>query len=97
MHEIRFQGITVLLRAIQDINDDEAYGELVLPHVVRIALISYSCTLILIYNLPDCIVYCQICQMAQDFRVAIKRRILAGCFYGSCNIIFTEVVKCLYP
>ena len=44
MHEIRFQGTTVILRAIQDINDDEAYGELVLPHVVRIALISYSCT-----------------------------------------------------
>ena len=44
MHEIRFQGTTVILRAIQDINDDEAYGELVLPHVVRIPLISYSYT-----------------------------------------------------
>ena len=44
MHEIHFQGITVILRAIKDIDDDEAYGELVPKHVVRIHLISYSCT-----------------------------------------------------
>ena len=45
MHEIHFQGITVILRAIEDdIDDEEAVGELMPPHVVRIALISYSCT-----------------------------------------------------
>ena len=45
MHEFRFQGITVIVRAIEDdIDDDEAVGELMPPHVVRIPLISYSCT-----------------------------------------------------
>ena len=84
MHEIHFLGITVILRAIEDdIDDDEAVGELMPPHVIRIPLISYSCTLILIYNLPDCIVNCQICQMAQDLRTGINSRILARCFYDS--------------
>ena len=81
MHEIRFQGITVILRAI---DDDKAVGELIPLHVVRIPLISYSCTpLILIYNLPDCIVNSQICQMEQDLRIGIKCRILAGCLCDS--------------
>jgi hypothetical protein len=45
MHEIRFQGITVIPHAIEDdIDDDESIGELMPPHVVWIPLISYSCT-----------------------------------------------------
>jgi len=45
MHEIHFLGITVILRAIEDdIDDDEAVGELMPPHVIRIPLISYSFT-----------------------------------------------------
>ena len=45
MHEFRFQGITVIVRAIEDdIDDEDAVGELMPPHVVRIPLTSYSCT-----------------------------------------------------
>ena len=45
MHEFHFQGITVIVRAIENDSDDEdAVGQLMLPHVVRISLISYSCT-----------------------------------------------------
>ena len=45
MHEFRFQGITVIMHAIEDdIDDEDAVGELMPPHVVRIPLISYSCT-----------------------------------------------------
>ena len=45
MHEIHFLGITVILRAIEDdIDDDEAVGELMPPHVIRIPFISYSFT-----------------------------------------------------
>ena len=40
-----FQGITVILRDLEDdIDDDEAVGELMPLHVLRIPLISYSCT-----------------------------------------------------
>ena len=42
MHEFRFHGITVIMRAIEDdIDDEDAVGELMLP---QIPLISYSCT-----------------------------------------------------
>ena len=45
MHEFCSQGITVIVRAIENDSDDEdAVGQLMLPHVVRISLISYSCT-----------------------------------------------------
>ena len=45
MHEIHFLGITVILRDLEDdIDDDEAVGELMPLHVLRIPLISYSCT-----------------------------------------------------
>ena len=45
MHEFHFQGFTVIVRAIEDdIDDEDAVGELMPPHVVRIPLISYSCT-----------------------------------------------------
>ena len=100
MHEFRFQGITVIVCAIEgDIDDEDADGEVMPPHVIRIPLISYYCTLILIYNLSDCIVNCQICQMAQDLCVAIKCRILAGCFDGfvvQTNITNGLVAASLY-
>ena len=45
MHEFCFQGITVIVRAIEDdIDDEDVVGELMPPHVVRIPLTSYSCT-----------------------------------------------------
>ena len=80
MHEFRFQGITVIVRAIEgNIDDEDTDGEVMPPHVIGIPLI-------LIYNLPDWIVNCQICQMAHDLHVAIRRRIIAGIFYDELTI-----------
>ena len=47
MHEFRFQGIIVIVCAMEgDIDDEDADGEVMPPHVIGIPLI-------LIYNLPD--------------------------------------------
>ena len=45
MHEFRFLGITVIVCAIEgDIDNEDADGEVMPPHVVRIPLICYSST-----------------------------------------------------